>query len=124
MTDQDPVACSLEAGALEQRLAAIAEIGADSLISRQAEDGRHLLCFPADAETRRRLEELIAAEAECCSFLDLSLDQEAGDLVLSIAAPRDAQALADGLAGAFAGSLISSERCGPARPGHPRPDAS
>lgn len=102
MTDEDPVACSLDAGALEQRLAAIAEIGADSLISRHAEDGRHMLRFRADTATRNRLEEIVAAEAECCSFLDLSLDQEADGLVLSIATPRDAQALADGLAGAFA----------------------
>jgi hypothetical protein len=119
MTDQDPVACTLEAGALEQRLAAIAEIGADSLISRQAEDGRHLLRFRADAETRRRLEQIIAAEAECCSSLELSLDR-ATELVLSIAAPRDVQALADGLASALAGSLISAERSGPTRPGRSR----
>jgi hypothetical protein len=102
MTDQDPFACSLDSGALEQRLAAIAEIGAESLISHRAEDGRHLLRFRADAATRTRLEEIVAAEAECCSFLDLSLGQEADELVLSVAAPRDAKALADGLAEAFA----------------------
>jgi hypothetical protein len=103
MTEDIPIACSLDAGALEQRLAAIAEIGAGSLISRQAEDGRHLLRFRADAATRKRLEEIVAAEAKCCSFLDLSLDQKGDELRLAIAAPRDAQALADGLAGAFAG---------------------
>lgn len=102
MTDGDPAACSLGPGALKQRLAAIAEIGADSLISSQAEDGRRLLRFRADAATRKRLEEIVAAEAECCSSLELSLDQDAGELILSIAAPRHAQALADGLAGAFA----------------------
>lgn len=102
MADSDPTACSLGAGALEQRLAAIAETGADSLISRHAERDRHLLRFRGDAATRARLEEIIAAEAECCSSLDLSLDQDAGELILSIVAPRDAQALADGLAGAFA----------------------
>jgi hypothetical protein len=110
MTDQDPVACSLEAGALEQRLAAIAAVGADSLISRHAEAGRHLLRFRAGAATRKRLEQIIAAEADCCSFLDLSLSHEAGELVLSIAAPRDARTLAEGLAGAFAGPTVSAER--------------
>ncbi len=104
MTDPDPVACSLGAGALEQRLAAIAEIGAESLLSRHAESGRHLLRFRADAVTRQRLEEIIAAEAECCSFLSLSLDQAGDELTLSIAAPREAQALADGLARAFTSS--------------------
>lgn len=101
MTTDDPVACSLGAADLEQRLAAVAAIGADSLISREVRDGRHLLRFRGDGATRRRLEEIIAAEARCCAFLDLSLSDENGELLLSIAAPDDAQAVADGLAAAF-----------------------
>ncbi|HEY2334089.1 MAG TPA: hypothetical protein VGH58_03655 [Solirubrobacterales bacterium] len=102
MTEDVQIACSLDAAALERRLAAIAEIGAGSLISRQTEADRHLLRFRADAATRERLEGLVAAEAKCCSFLDLSLDRQGDELMLSIAAPRDARALADGLAAAFA----------------------
>ena len=101
MTEEAPAACSLGTGALEERLAAIAEIGADCLISRQVDGDCHLLRFRADAATRRRLEKIVVAEAECCTFLDLSLAEKGGELVLSIAAPRDGQALADGLAGAF-----------------------
>lgn len=101
MTEDKPVACSLGTGDLEQRLAAVAEIGADSLISRNIEGDRHLLRFHADADTRQRLEAIVAAEAECCAFLDLSLREEGGELVLSIAAPKDARAVADELAGAF-----------------------
>lgn len=102
MTEETPIACSLEAGELEQRLAAIAAIGADSLIARSVEGGRHLLRFRADATTRQRLEGIVAAEKECCSFLDLTLsEEEAGELLLSIAAPRDAQGLANGLSAAF-----------------------
>jgi hypothetical protein len=82
------------------------------------------LCFRADAATRRRLVEIVAAEAECCSFLELSLDRRGDELVLSIAAPRGAPALADGLAGAFAGSSLSAERSGPAQPGRSRPAAT
>lgn len=105
MTEDKPVACSLGAGELEQRLAAIAELGADSLISHDREGVRHLLRFRANAGTRKQLEDIAAAEAECCSFLDLSLTEEGGELVLSIAAPEDGQAIADGLAGAFAGRM-------------------
>ncbi len=101
MTDNTPDACSLGGGELDQRLAVIAEIGGDSLVSRAVDGDRHLLRFRADSATRRRLEEIIAAEAECCSFLDLSLSEEGGDLVLAIAAPVDGQAFADGLAAAF-----------------------
>ncbi len=124
MTDPDPAACSLGAGALEQRLAAIAEIGADSLISRGVQGGRHLLRFRADGATRRRLEAIVAAEAECCSSLDLSLSERGGELTLSIAAQRDAQTLADGLAGAFAQPRVRLGRSGQARPGRSRPAAT
>ncbi len=102
MTKDKPIACSLGAGELEQRLAAIAEIGAESLVSHEVEGDRHLLRFRADANTRRRLEGIVAAEAECCSFLDLSLGEDGDELVLSIAAPEDGRAIADGLAKAFA----------------------
>jgi hypothetical protein len=104
MSTDEPIACSLGAADLEQRLAAIAAVGADSLIARKVDDGRHLLRFRADATTRHRLEEIVAAEAQCCAFLDLSLSDEGGELLLSIAAPSDAQAVADGLAAAFGSS--------------------
>lgn len=104
MSTDEPIACSLGAADLEQRLAAIAAAGADSLIARKVDDGRHLLRFRGDATTRHRLEEIVAAEAQCCAFLDLSLSDEGGELLLSIAAPSDAQAVADGLAAAFGSS--------------------
>lgn len=105
MTEALPIACSLGAGDLKRRLAAIAEIGDESLIGREADGERHLLRFRSDAGTRKRLEEIVAAEAECCSFLDLALEEGGGELVLSIAAPQDGQAVADGLAATFAGAL-------------------
>jgi hypothetical protein len=104
MPDETPIACSLGAGDLEKRLAAIAEIGAESLIDRNAEGGQHRLRFRSDAGTRQRLERLVAAEAKCCAFLDLSLREEGDDLILSIAAPGDGQTVADELARAFAGA--------------------
>ena len=101
MTTDDPVACSLGTADLEQRLAALAAVGTDSLIAREVRDGRHLLRFRGDSDTRRQLEEIVAAEAQCCAFLDLSLSDEDGELLFSIVAPNDAQAVADGLAAAF-----------------------
>ncbi len=103
MSDSQPVACSLDAGDLKERLAAIAEIGADSLIDRRVEDGRHFLRFRADAATRRRLDEIVAAEARCCAFLDLDLAEADGELLLTVAAPDEARPVADELALAFAG---------------------
>jgi hypothetical protein len=103
MTDPKPVACSLGAGDLQARLAEIAEVGAASLIAREDDAGRHTLRFRPDLETRSRLEEIVAAEAECCSFLDLDLAQREGELILTLAAPEAGQPVADELAVAFAG---------------------
>jgi hypothetical protein len=96
-----PIVCSLDAGGLEERLAAIGEVGAEGLIDRRAEGGGHHLRFRSDPKTRRQLEEVIAAEAECCAFLELSLREAGEELILAIAAPEAGQSIADTLAGAF-----------------------
>ena len=101
MTDALPIACSLNAGELRERLDQIAAIGAERLTGRRSEDGRHLLRFRPDPSIRRRLEEIVAAESECCSFLDLDLREEGQQLVLEIAAPADAEPVAEELALAF-----------------------
>jgi hypothetical protein len=103
MSEDKPVACSLGAGELQQRLAAMAEVGAESLISREDEGSHHRLGFRSDATTRRRLEDIVAAESRCCAFLEISLTEEDGSLILSIAAPDQGRAVADALAAAFAG---------------------
>jgi hypothetical protein len=102
MTDALPIACSLSPDDLKQRLTAIAGIGEESLIAHESEGGHHLLRFRSGTETRKRLEEIVAAEAQCCSFLDLALGERGGELILSIAAPRGGQVVADELAATFA----------------------
>lgn len=104
MAERPPIACSLGAGELRQRLNEIAAIGADSLIERSADGDRHLLRFRPTEETRRRLEEIVAAEAKCCSFLNFSLECRGDVLVLAISAPEDGQQIADEMAAAFAKS--------------------
>jgi hypothetical protein len=104
MTEGTPIACSLGASDLRQRLDEIAEVGASSLIERSADGERHLLRFRSNEETRRRLEAIVAAEAKCCSFLDLSLDERGGELVLSVSAPEDGLSIADELAATFDGA--------------------
>ncbi len=97
MTEETPIACSLSGDDLECRLATIAEIGTD-LISHDRDGDRHLLRFTGDATNRRRLEQLVAAESQCCPFLELALSEAHGELTLSIAASLDGQSFADGLA--------------------------
>lgn len=102
MTAEKPIACSLSPGDLQDRLAKVAAIGADGLIGHEVEGGRQLLRFRADAGTRLRLEEIVAAEARCCAFLDLDLRPEGEELVLTISAPAGGRPVAEELAAAFA----------------------
>ncbi len=104
MTEGTPIACSLGASDLRRRLDEIAVVGAGSLIERSVDGENHLLRFRSDAETRRRLEAIVAAEAKCCSFLELSLQERDGELVLSVSATEDGQPVADELAAAFDGA--------------------
>lgn len=99
MDTETPIACSLSGGELSERLAELAAIGRDSLLS-MSPDGS--LSFRADPSTRARLEAVIAAEARCCSFLDFDLREQASELVLKIGAPKGAEPLAFDLVNAFA----------------------
>ena len=95
-----PLACSLDAPALEARLAEMRAVGREALIA--AEPGG-VLRFRAAPDTRERLERIVAAEAECCAFLGLELEERGGELRLAVTAPEGAEPVAAGLVEAFAG---------------------
>lgn len=95
-----PIACSLDAGALEQRLADVRAVGDEALLGT-APDGT--LRFRATPAIRERLEAILAAEAECCAFLTLDLREKDGELRLTLSAPEGAEPVVAELAGAFAG---------------------
>jgi hypothetical protein len=92
MTDL-PIACSLDAGSLAARrdeMRAVPLLGA-----------RVQLRFAADS--RAAVERIVAAESECCPFLTMRLAQEDDALVLTVDAPRGAEAVLAGMVEAFAG---------------------
>jgi hypothetical protein len=102
---EPPIACSLKDGDLKDRLEQIKAIGTDALLSHKHVQGAHCLRFRAEPDIRQRLEAIVAAEGECCSFLALELEEDSEELTLSIAAPADAGPVAAELAGAFAEGL-------------------
>jgi hypothetical protein len=102
MTQELPIVCSLGADALAARLDTIAAIGAENLISRSTEGNAQLLRFRRGDGVQRSLENIVAAEAKCCSFLDMEIREEAAALVLVIDAPAEAAPVAAELAAAFA----------------------
>ncbi len=97
-----PIACSLGARDLSVRLAEIAAVGRDGLLGADVSERVAVLRFRP--EVRGRLEAVVAAEAECCAFLAMSL-RDAGDagLELRIEAPAGGEAVLRELAAAFGG---------------------
>jgi len=101
VTDPQPIACTLDENALRQRLEQIAALGADALIAHEETAGAHTLRFRLDEQTGRQLEQIVGAEAKCCSFLEFSVDERDGELILALDAPTEGQPVADELARAF-----------------------
>jgi hypothetical protein len=98
MDSHTPITCTLSAAALSARLAEMNRLGRDALLSV---DGAGTLRFRSDAETRAHLEAIVAAEAECCPFLDMELRDEAGALVLEIRSSQGAEPVVTDLVSAF-----------------------
>jgi hypothetical protein len=99
MPTELPIACSLSAADMSVRAAEMGAIGGASLIGAEALDGRAVLRFRADA--REKVAAIVAAEAECCPFLTMTLRDEPGAVMLEIEAPAGAEPVVQGIAAAF-----------------------
>ena len=86
-----PIACTLTPDGMTARLALIDALAADGLIDRTPTDAGLRVRLRDTPEVEQRTRELVAAESECCAFLDFTLDREGGELVLDIAGPEDAR---------------------------------
>ena len=96
-----PIACSLTASQLPARLAEIAALGAAALIDADHEGDRAELRFTAGADVRRRVDAIVAAESQCCAFLDMCVTEAPGAIVLTIRAPEGAESVLAELVDAF-----------------------
>jgi hypothetical protein len=95
-----PIACTLDGPALAERLAEIRAVGREAFIGAETDGAVRFHATPA---IRARLEQIVAAEAECCPFLGLELSQTDDELRLTIAAPEGAELVRTELVAAFAG---------------------
>lgn len=101
MSSELPIACSLRADEMPARLAEMAAIGRSALLDVEHDATSATLRFRPSDRIRARLAGIVAAETECCGFLDLEVRQEADALVLVMSAPPDAKAVLDDLVAAF-----------------------
>lgn len=94
-----PIACSLSAEELPERLGAMAALGRTSLLAADRDGARAVLRFRPAA--RAELAAIVAAEEECCAFLSMELHDEPDSIVLTVQAPAAAEPLLHELVGAF-----------------------
>lgn len=94
MTMNDaPVACILDGTHYTERLAWIARLNQDGLLSHQRYETALELRYAAAA--RDRVHALVREESECCPFLTFALDGSGSDLQLTITAPEMVREAAD-----------------------------
>lgn len=87
-TTDNPIACTLSAGDVQERLRWIRRITTDSLTDHRVADGTLLLTYRHEAWPELR--EIVAKEQQCCAFLKFSLRELADGVELEIQAPEGA----------------------------------
>ena len=87
-TDKADFACLLPNDDLQRRLGEWRELGTMAR-ERTIEPGRVVTTYPPDESIAERLDALIAAEAECCSFLRFEVRPSPDALVVELRYPPE-----------------------------------
>jgi hypothetical protein len=96
MSTELPIACTLSPDGFAARMSLIDALAADGLITRAATAHGVRVRLRDTPEIERRVRELVAAESECCAFLDFTLGRDDDAIVLEIAGPDEARPVIDG----------------------------
>ena len=106
---EPPIACTLSTSALSERLASIRQFTSRSLLSHQLAD--RTLRLTCRLEAKDELERIVAAERECCSFLEFEFEDTPTSVVLSIRAPEGGEADPRWLFDQFLPQATPPKRC-------------
>jgi hypothetical protein len=87
---------------MRRRAADIRALGSDALPAVQRSEARATLRFSRGADTRARVEAIVAAESSCCAFLDFDLSDTGDALELTLEAPPGGEPALHMLADMFA----------------------
>jgi hypothetical protein len=101
MPGELPIACSLNATELPERLAEMAALGGAALVDAHTQPLHAELRFATGEGVRERVEAIVAAESRCCSFLTMGVSDEPDLVVLNIDAPEGAELVLDEIVAAF-----------------------
>ena len=93
--DQQPIACTLTADGLRDRLTWIATLNRDALRGYDRADLTLRLRYAPQAV--QRVGELMRQERACCAFLTFEMHKERDVVTLTIKAPEEARTTVDAL---------------------------
>ena len=86
ITNEAPIACTLEAGDYKARLAWIAALNAEALRGAVLHGLRLELTYAAAA--RERVRQMVRQEQACCAFLGFEVREDAEAIRVTIEAPE------------------------------------
>jgi len=98
MPTEVPIACTLGGSDRRTRAAAIRELGERALIGLDASDRRARLRFQGE---RERVEALVAAESQCCAFLQFAMAEDGEETEVEIRTPEGGEPLLRALVAGF-----------------------
>jgi hypothetical protein len=82
-----PIACTLDRVQMRQRGEDIRALGRAALTTVDRGERHVVLRFSRRPGIREQVEQLVAAESECCAFLDFTIRHERDATVLTIVSP-------------------------------------
>jgi hypothetical protein len=88
MTNEETLACSLSGPELVERIREWAEV-ATQATGRHVEKGRIVSTYPPNQGLLRELRRLIAAEAECCAFMQFDVEEGPDQVVVELRVPDE-----------------------------------
>ena len=92
-------ACSLSAAEGAERAARWRALLDTHLLSRTATTFGQRLAFPSDPEVIGELDALVAAERDCCPFLDLTIERFDHAVILGVSGPPEAAEIVETMFG-------------------------
>ena len=88
----DEPTCSLEEMALAERLEAWQALASNG-VAVDTQPGRSVSDYPNRPDIVQRLDELIVAERDCCSFLDFTVEDRGEHLRVELRYPPEFEAM-------------------------------
>jgi hypothetical protein len=105
---QEPIACTLDADKLQDRIAEWRMVGERVVSKDVIEPGLLRVRYSGGAETHGLLSRLVEEEAACCAFLRFDLKLEGDQTQMDLRYPPEAEPLIDFVTGARATRVTSS----------------